>query len=577
MENNSENKLKKQWGERWKTGKSGRLMETHVAESPSFVVHPDYLHKYGTLSNGVVTKSIKYAETWLYGTVGVRNTPTHRPSLFLYPGVVKPAPRIVPQNGQAGYISGPGNFVPIPMSKYQCVDRNGTVKSHKLPEHRSILKTPEQCQCGDYRRDSKKNAISPCKKCGGKKTVNGTIRGTIHPHRATLLEITTSHDKPNPPAKAQDPYNMMRKNRLSVGELTETSLFHPDNSHKRLKSKSLSPARGKVRDLPSPSFETFKPKQTNEELKNWKAEEDWTNDDEEDDRMKRKSILECDLNAYELNRKGSDDSSDELSDGTMEVNSKLKILRPKLAKTDLKNRKIKIPEPDKVNPSEKTEVRVSGQRFKIFDHSNPSTEAVEGYVSDDQDVCKDVYIPRLTSPKRPPRKLKEKLTKENSFKLSKSKSKSSPNLSIKSILKKPTGNEDSFTSDSSSPNSADAEQSSPAEKRREILIQSVHANGKSNTFRKKKQVQFKVNVSNESLTDKQTESNTSEDTTNEETQRRTKLNSEIVQRSISCEDLLLANNSIQAGNDVAEEKTETTQRKELVKGESNASNTEGTY
>lgn len=339
--------------------------------------------------------------------------------------------------------------------------------------------------------------------------MNGTVK-TNQKTRPTLLEMTTSHEKMTSPASAPDPYNMMRKSRLGVGESTETSILNPKNKQKRTRSGSSSPMRGRIREPTSPSFETFKPKQPEEvTISSWKnTEEHWSNDEE--DPTRRKSILVCDVNVYDLNRKTrksiDDDSSDELSDSTLQVNSKLKILRPKLTKTDLRNRKINIPEPDKLKKlPEKSEVRLNGQRFKIFDHLNPSNPSavVEGYVSDDDEKKiekpKESMIPRLISPKRPPRKSKDKTAEEMSFKYSKLRSKSSPNLSIKSILKKPSGAEEPEATEDAAAGATEQEQESclPATE----LPKPKQASNKSNqnTLKKKKQVQFKVSTSSESL------------------------------------------------------------------------------
>lgn len=396
-----------------------------MAVHPQFMIHPEYARKYGTISPGVLARSVKYAETWLYGTVGVRGSPAQRPSLFLYPGVVA-APRSEPR---------------APLPRFVPVPHNG---SHR--NTRSI------CQC----LDTPRGAV--CRQCGVRRARTQTRA------RQTLLGATPQ-EEPRAVAASTDPYNLMRKSRLGVGETTETSIINPKTKQKR--NRSSSPMNRK--DTVS-SFETFKPKVESSWVTDSQA---WESDSDGEER-RPKSILECNVSAYDLNVK--DESSDDLSDGTLEINSKLKILRPKLKKTEVRNKKINIPEPKKLPDPE---VRLSGQRFRIFDPSHPSTDSVEGYVSDKELRITD------ESPKRPPRK-----PKQNGLRLSKLRSTSSPNLSIKSILKKPCEDgSDSSLNESTPPDSGDSSKVFDLKTKKQT----------QSTLKKKKQVQFRVVGSTENV------------------------------------------------------------------------------
>lgn len=491
METN-ENKIRKNWGDRWKVSKAGKLpIDSEMIETSNFMVHPDYLHKYGTLSNGVITKSIKCAESWLYSTVGVRGAPTQRPSLFLYPGVVAPPPRIVNPNG---YGKTPAAY----LAPYASPDRNGYVVSPS-PCFGTKQSDFRLFQCNDCGKDIRPGACSVCKKCGEKR--NGTCISTLSKgSRPSLRDSVSIRDKRT--TSVTNPYNLMRKSRLGVNETIDTSLFSKERSHNKKRNASASPLRNQSREI----FDTFKPKQIEKETKLRKnAEEEWASAEEEVTR--RRSILECEVNPYELNKSkllDDYDSGDGFKEESPKLNGKLKILRPKLGKTDLRkgsgskgdHEKSKV----QSEPIKTSEVRLSGQRFKIFDHSNPSTKIVEGYVSDDDvpKITTETLIPRLESPKRPPRKQKEKTFDEIGFKNSKSKSKSSPNLSIKSILKKPMENDDSSVLELP----FECEYSNTCvtlQSETQTLQPGQNKKQSQSTLKKKKQVQFRVNNSYESL------------------------------------------------------------------------------
>ncbi|KAK6631047.1 hypothetical protein RUM44_003219 [Polyplax serrata] len=476
METN-ENKLRKIWGERWSVTKGGKLpAESQMIETSNFMVHPDYLNKYGTLSNGVLTKSIKYAETWLYGTVGVRAVPTQRPSLFLYPGVVTSQSRMGTKNG---YHSPVGPFINAPVSPENNIQ--GVAGSRVHVDQCN----PRLYQCSEMRTD---NFIASKKK-------NGTCRNTVRQKIRTSLRDsgTGSVRSPRNCSLATDPYNLMRKSRLSVTDSPKNQIVII-----KRRNASVSPLRSQARENTGTTFETFKPSLTGKEVTMWKnEEEEWTKPVKEITR--RKSILECNVNAYELNKSKSeeeDDSGDEIHGKKSEKvePASLKILRPKHNKTEVpmgSGEKMQDPENGKMETDQliKSEARLHGQRFKLFDHSPSPTG--EGYLSDNEEARK------TSSPKRPPRRQKERAFGEPNLRYSKIRFQSSPNLSIKSILKKPTSGEEvnllEQAFEREPPSTSSSLTVSKSDGTHLQLLEQSKKDYTQCTLKKKKQVQFRVN------------------------------------------------------------------------------------
>jgi hypothetical protein len=131
--------------------------------------------------------------------------------------------------------------------------------------------------------------------------------------RPSLLNLTPlPQSTQNPKSSPQrlkvvtpDPYDLMRRNRLGGINNTEESLQLCTPETSRVRAKSSSPPRRKSRRSPSPivtrtaqsetsSFDTQKGLSWDREPPNRKSIA------ESSDSVKRKSILECDVNAYEL-------------------------------------------------------------------------------------------------------------------------------------------------------------------------------------------------------------------------------------------------------------------------------------
>lgn len=494
----NENKFKKTWGDKWHSNKTGKFpIEKQMIETSGFMVHPDYLNKYGTLSNGVLTKSIKYAETWLYGTVGVRGTPTQRPSLFLYPGVAPSPPRMINQNN---YPTSSGAFLSMPILNYSSPssERNGypvqPPRKHTDQCFNSNQNELRIYQCNDNNKGIESELCLSDKRSREKKSA--TYRSTLSKNRSSLRDSISVREKRNN-STSLDPYSLMRKNRLGVDS-------HLESTQSKRRTASV-PSMGsvRIRDVSSPCYDAFKPKTSGYEANLRISEDNW--EEAEEETTRRKSILECDVNAYELNKsktKDFDDFSDELSHSVSKADlAKLKIMRPKLNKTDLRVPSGRSLESEKAKVqnenSKKFEVRLSGQRLRICDSSASTSAAVGGCAIEEEDSQN--ILPRLPSPKRPPRRQKEKAIGETTFKYSKSRSKSSPNLSIKSILKKPMGAAEEAILPDVPFDSPSVSSPFPAEK---ILSNNPGSTVKSQsqcTLKKKKQVQFRVNNSYESL------------------------------------------------------------------------------
>lgn len=186
---------------------------------------------YGTISGpggSALSKSMKYAETWLYGSVRTQ-TPPMRPSVFsAYPEVSGPVLISTPQKPT------PHNYAVI------------------------------LCSCPEYLNGTKKTSstkVSICKKCKGSRLpltiaesprmlVGGTVRGhQVNRDAAGLLRAGTvrvqgSKSRPSilKSNGDSDPYDLMRRSRLAPPhEARIGSQF----STTRSRAKSISPCRGK--------------------------------------------------------------------------------------------------------------------------------------------------------------------------------------------------------------------------------------------------------------------------------------------------------------------------------------------
>ena len=594
------NKAKKSWGERLKLG--GKPDKKREERSPTSPVSPDnsylleeYRNKYGTLSSGsALSKSMKYAETWLYGSVAVRPTSKDsnpRPSLLLYHHV--PPPVAVIPTAQA--------VVFPPAAKYAVV----------------------VCSCPEFitgTARSKKSSSAACKKCGGSRTfwnvnkagtvrgmpstatANGTIRvGTVghgqHRVRPSLLNMTPlqkpESSKTVQKATTPDPYDLMRRNRLGVVNNDTQARFEVLETcgldTLRIRAKSTSPCRRRRSPSPPTSGSVVERSgvRTSRKDLRWDREYPRWNSAviSPDNNGKRKSILECDVNAYELIAKYlkngnkapkltkesskanepertlsdddilEDDLSDDLSDNALENassarrNVKFSTFHSKTengkflegrVNTNSANNKIAVEKCSSptVRP---TGITLGGQRIKIFNESIQSHTNVDNQVNDEspeennnessgKQLPKNTntspsLIPRLASPRRPPRKLKSavetggNVNGETTHESGENENEStvlcggdnvrspSPSIltqtrdarysstaegAIKSILKKPTlspGDTTTF-SDTVSRTSAAACHSPSPDARGEFYLPTFQEFKQK--IKKKKQVQFKV-------------------------------------------------------------------------------------
>ncbi|KAJ9595051.1 hypothetical protein L9F63_013648 [Diploptera punctata] len=581
-ENSAGNKSKKTWGERLKIGvKPDKKREER---SPSSPVSPDrsylleeYRTKYGTLSSGsALSKSMKYAETWLYGSVAVRQPSKDsnpRPSLLLY-----------------HHIPPPVAVIPTPQA----------VVFPQATKYAVVV-----CSCPEFitgTARSKKGSSATCKKCGGSRTfwnVNkaGTVRGMTTAGNSKCADgtirvgtVETSNSIQQPlKATTPDPYDLMRRNRLGVigtesqarYEVLETSGLDT----MRIRAKSTSPCRR--RRSPSPPMSGNTGLRTSRKDMGYNREfSRWNSAMIASDNNKRKSILECDVNAYELiakylkngnkppriNKDGmlnkqlerqlsdddilEDDLSDDLSDNALENASSTR--RRKTFSTFKTDNNHFLEENTNVNSIKSTTsvekssspstrpvgITLGGQRIKIFNGQNHSPN--DSGKSQDNDKTNDnseennktnsrqqtpvnsntspSLIPRLSSPRRPPRKIKStteiigsgingnSITKQESDEKEKESGGddvrgSSPSLltqtrdarytsstegAIKSILKKPTLSPADTFSDTVSAGSASCHSPSPADAdgAKEFYLPTFQEFKQK--IKKKKQVQFKV-------------------------------------------------------------------------------------
>ncbi|CAD7083307.1 unnamed protein product [Hermetia illucens] len=252
-------KTKKTWSQRLKITKSEKI------PSPLSEL-PDY-------SQSALSRSMKYAEPWLYGTVR---------------GI--PAP---PVHGQA-------IFTPIPAEVAVVV-----------------------CSCPEYLNGTKKEVkkASVCKKCKGSRLplapIGGTVRirptsaPIVHTPRASVgtvrLPSSSSKIRPSILDPKNDPYDLMRRSRLVSPEPKSI----PVDKALKLRAKSASPTRGRSRNRPprvgpdelllsngtvviNSGSGSIRPRNTMR-----MKPERWLEGMEHDSGT-RKSILQCDVNPYDL-------------------------------------------------------------------------------------------------------------------------------------------------------------------------------------------------------------------------------------------------------------------------------------
>ncbi|XP_060802487.1 uncharacterized protein LOC106135118 [Amyelois transitella] len=265
----TDNTRQKKWSSKLKLNTSGSTKSSERSPESSYM--------YGTIGPGgsALSKSMKYAETWLYGSVRTQ-TPPIRPSVFsAYPEVSGPVLISTPQKPQ------PHNYAVI------------------------------LCSCPEYLNGTKKTSstkVSICKKCKGSRLpltiadsprllVGGTVRGPQVSRdagilRAGTVRVQSSKSRPSilKPNGEADPYDLMRRSRLAPPhEARIGSQF----STTRSRAKSISPCRIKSK-RPSPeTLRKSRSKSVSRVNEIWIEEEENTIDS-------KKSILSCDINPYDL-------------------------------------------------------------------------------------------------------------------------------------------------------------------------------------------------------------------------------------------------------------------------------------
>ena len=240
---------------------------------------------YGTVSaqdGSALSKSMKYAETWLYGSVRTQ-TPNVRPSVFsTYSDVSGPVLISTPQKPT------PHNYAVI------------------------------LCSCPEYLNGTKKTnstKVSICKKCKGSRLpltiaesprmlVGGTVRGPqvsrdVGLLRAGTVRVQSTKTRPTilKASGDSDPYDLMRRSRLAPPHETRIgSQF----STTRSRAKSISPCRIKTKQPSPENLNKSRSKSVSRVNDLWIEEEVSTGD-------KKKSILSCDINPYDLVKTGGGD------------------------------------------------------------------------------------------------------------------------------------------------------------------------------------------------------------------------------------------------------------------------------
>lgn len=178
------------------------------------------------------------------------------------------------------------------------------------------------CSCPDYlngtKKDTKKAAPAICKKCRGSRLSFRPIGGTVRIHSSTpmiqasrgsagTVRLPSAYQqRPSILSAESDPYDMMRRSRLVSPDVQCVKAgFKSTSNGGRNRAKSSSPSRGRSRlRSPSPSAAHFGNAETTRSRSNNRKSDVWTNETEDELNVasgaNRRSILHCDLNAYEL-------------------------------------------------------------------------------------------------------------------------------------------------------------------------------------------------------------------------------------------------------------------------------------
>ncbi|EAA11417.4 AGAP006514-PA [Anopheles gambiae str. PEST] len=455
-------KSKKTWGQRLKLSKASPVAEDKQSPGPtngtassngsalipfgarSYDPSLDYSgngpaslssvgHSNSSHTNVHQLATMKYAETWVYGTV--RGMP--------------PPLAMSPHHPHHAHL--PAMYCPPPPP----------------PEVAVLI-----CCCPEYltgtKREIKKASV--CKKCKGSRLplapIGGTMRLTsgatylapppIRTSAGTVKLASTYGKKSRPTILGNgnpDPYDFMRRSRLT--QPAESGAGGPKSVKSSLKeklrgrAKSTSPSRGRSGSTaggkrssaarsPSPSLSKNGSRVGGRKLESfqdcWVGEPDRDTDLLDDSptstAQNRKSILRCDVNPYDLiSLSGIGGGSGGGSGG----NNMLNEFAPDGDEFDLHSQKyeniLDTLYANRYNPNPANSIAaINGQRIKLFDDSGTSVSGAPVYDDVDEFVYDPVEVPveeaaatdELSSPsagtpERPPRSKQRQLeaTKEN--------------------------------------------------------------------------------------------------------------------------------------------------------------------
>uniref|UniRef100_A0A182MIG7 Uncharacterized protein n=1 Tax=Anopheles culicifacies TaxID=139723 RepID=A0A182MIG7_9DIPT len=415
-----------------------------------------------THSNVHQLATMKYAETWVYGTM--RGMP--------------PPLTMAPHHPHHPHLQ--AMYCPPPPP----------------PEVAVLI-----CCCPEYltgtKREIKKASV--CKKCKGSRLplapIGGTVRLTsgatylapppIRSSAGTVKLASTYGKKSRPTILGNgnpDPYDFMRRSRLT--QPTETGTGGGSKSVKsslkeklRGRAKSTSPSRGRSGSTsgggkrgsaarsPSPTLSKNGSRvggRNNGKVDSY--QDCWVGEPERDAELmeevspaanssqNRKSILRCDVNPYDLI------SLSGIGGGGSGGGGMLSEFSPDGDEFDLHSQKyeniLDTLYANRYNPPANSIAAINGQRIKLFDDSGTSVSGAPVYDDVDEFVYDPVEIPAAEmeassnepspsgTPERPPRSKKQEATKEDdSRSLPSSPISTDPAVAqsaIKSILKRPS-------------------------------------------------------------------------------------------------------------------------------------------
>lgn len=339
-------KSKKSWSQRLKITKSDKQLIFNDVEP---------------IAPSALSRSMKYAEPWLYGTI---------------------------------------RGIPAPSAHRQ----------HMFPQHMAELAVVV-CSCPEYlngtKVDFKKATI--CKKCRGSRLPLAPMGGTMRLHSTTpilhaargsagtvrLPSTYSMKQRPSILNSENDPYDMMRRNRLVSPELQPSSAKKSNKN--RAKSSSPSRSRSRTRKSSSPISKVSNTSESRSRSASRNNMKEW-NDSEVD--SGRRSILQCEVNAYELISKIS--HNNEFSPADDEYDVQIRDKTVDMSVTELAGQRI----------------RLSGTMNNNSTHEDVDSFIYEPITVADDAKYEDNYFQNLSSPKhsddhslpaRPPRKSQDTL------------------------------------------------------------------------------------------------------------------------------------------------------------------------